>query len=400
MTLNFMLKYCISSRIVQKGITTNFNLYIHKTDVRSHVAILCTRSFYHYDKILINRNKVLKDQICGIHISPPRKALPPLLLLAVRSIAKIGAIISGRFIRQWWQKLSPEERAEVMEHIHSKKSKIAFIGTLLSTGLYLYYLANLTEDPITKRKRFIVLNQKQLYELADFEYQQQMATFSAHVVPHWHPIHRRASHVVNTLLLANKHLKEVRDKVWSVTVIDKPDVTNAFALANGKIFVFTGMLNICSNDDQLAIVLAHEISHAILSHSAETMSKMFLLELILLVPTLLLFSILSDSSAIISDWIISSTAKLLFHLPFSRSIEKEADVVGLQLAAVACYDVREAPNFWGKMKVLSEDASVEWLSTHPRHSTRQIELQKLLPGALKLREANNCPPLAAKFSIF
>ncbi|EEB13943.1 metalloendopeptidase OMA1, putative [Pediculus humanus corporis] len=343
---------------------------------------------------LFNPNKIY------FHTSNPRNAIPPILVLALRSIVKLGPVISGRIIRRWWQKLPQEEKEKILQQIYSKKTKIACCGTIFIGALYLYYLENITEEPLTKRKRFMVLNQKQLYQIAEFEYNQQMRTYKQNIVPAWHPLYRRVTRVANNLLLSNRDLKEIRDKTWTVIVVDRPDITNAFALPHGKIFVFTGMLNLCTNDHQLAIVLAHEISHSILSHTAESMSKIFLMEFILIIPSLIFWSILSDAWALFSEWITANIASVLIHLPFSRAIEKEADFVGLQLAAKSCYDIREAPIFWGKLKVLSSDAVLEWLSTHPRHESRQSELKELLPQALELREKSNCPPLVSNIHYF
>lgn len=392
MTQNLILKF---SNIVKRNFGLKLNLYVSTRKIYLPSKTISLRVVSCNSGTLFTKNVAIKKKGCEIHVSAPNNALPPLLVLVIRSVAKIGAIISGRIIRKYWQNLSPKEKEILLEKIRSKKTKIACAGTILIGVLYLYYLEHIVEDPLTKRKKFIMLNQNQLHQIAEIEYQQQLVTFKTHIVPSSHPLHRRVSRVTKVLLLSNSDLEEVRDKVWSVTVIDRPDIINAFALPHGKIFVFTGMLNLCTNDDQLAIVLAHEISHSILCHVAESTSKMLFLEFILLIPTVIFWSIFSDALALFSDWITTFIAKVLIHLPFSRSIEREADFVGLQLAAKSCYDVREAPVFWRKMKVLSADAAVEWLSTHPRHETRQLELQELLPFALKIREISKCPPLAS-----
>ena len=100
-----------------------------------------------------------------------------------------------------------------------------------------------------------------------------------------------------------------------------------------------------------------------------------------------------------TDWFINKVSDLIFELPFSRQMETEADEVGLKLAAKSCIDIREAPLFWAKMKLISEMTSdeggeipeiLEFASTHPSHEHREHKLASMVPDLLKLRTTCKC----------
>ena len=121
----------------------------------------------------------------------------------------------------------------------------------------------------------------------------------------------------------------------------------------------------------------------------------------MLFPLLILWTILpNDGIALVADWLFGKISTLLLELPFSRDMETEADVVGIQLSSKACFDVREATVFWGKMQIISEREGVEkgveipeFLSSHPSHSSRQKQLFDLLPKALDKRSLCGCNKL-------
>lgn len=117
-----------------------------------------------------------------------------------------------------------------------------------------------------------------------------------------------------------------------------------------------------------------------------------------LVPLALLWAVLpNDGIALIADWFFNKVIEVVFELPFSRDMEREADEVGLTMAAKACFDVRQAPLFWGKMEALEtlegRDKMPEILATHPTHDRRREYLETLVPDALKMREQYGCAHL-------
>lgn len=204
--------------------------------------------------------------------------------------------------------------------------------------------------------------------------------------------------IVEHLTTCNRDLPEVSKIQWTVHIVDKPEVVNAFVLPNGQVFVFTGILNAVADVNQLSFILGHELAHAILEHTAEKASVSHVLDFLLLVSLAMIWAICPmDSLAIVGQWIQSKLREFLFERPYSRTLEAEADKVGLELTAKACMDVRASSVFWKQMEVSETLEGLprlpQWLSTHPSHENRAEHLDRLIPKAIKLRESCNCPDL-------
>lgn len=172
---------------------------------------------------------------------------------------------------------------------------------------------------------------------------------------------------------------------WQVALIRSPEV-NAFCLPGGKVAVYSGILPVAGNADGLAVVLGHEIAHAIARHGAERMAQQQLTQL---GQTALGMSVNEmdpeRQRAVMGAFGIGAQFGLL--LPFSRKHESEADRMGLIFMARACFDPREAPKFWERMVAASESGQpLEFMSTHPSHESRIRQLQEWLPDALAERE--------------
>ena len=225
-----------------------------------------------------------------------------------------------------------------------------------------------------------------------------MQEFGDDIVLNDMPEYARVARVSNRLLIGNKDIRQIYDKSWTITVVNQP-VQNAFVLPSGNIFIFSGMLDLCENDDQLAVIIGHEMAHSILGHQAEQLTLASFVQVILFVPMALLWALMPNGGiAIVSDWFINKVSDILIHLPFSRAMEMEADEVGLVLAAKACFDVREAPALWERLELmddnpLSVDQDFEFLATHPVHRTRYEKLSDQLFSALTLRSDCGCARL-------
>lgn len=192
------------------------------------------------------------------------------------------------------------------------------------------------------------------------------------------PYTNRALKVANRLFVANKELPEVSVINWKLTVIDA-DICNAAAFPSGDLIVWTGLLDFVENDDELAIILAHEMSHAILQHAAEEISHSRLIDITSIGLAGLVWAFLpSDFTALITQYLADKFLKFVFELPYSRQLEKEADQVGIILAARACFDVRYSSAFWKRMTE-AEGEIPEILSTHPASETRATDLEELMP---------------------
>jgi predicted Zn-dependent protease len=169
---------------------------------------------------------------------------------------------------------------------------------------------------------------------------------------------------------------------WEVVVFNDTDA-NAFALPGGKIGVYTGMLKVAENQDQLATVIGHEVAHVLAHHSNERVSQKFAVEQGLN----LINAIASPQSATGQTLmgLLGVGAQYGVLLPYSRIQESEADIVGLDLMAKAGFDPRQSTSLWINMSRAGGSQPPEFLSTHPSHGSRISELTGHMPVALQLQ---------------
>jgi predicted Zn-dependent protease len=166
---------------------------------------------------------------------------------------------------------------------------------------------------------------------------------------------------------------------WEVNLIRSSQI-NAFCMPGGKIAVFTGIVDqLRLTDDELGMVVGHEMAHALREHARERMAKN--------AATSLGANLLSHILGLgdVGQTLAGYGAQLLT-LRFSRGDESEADLVGMEIAARAGYDPRAAISLWQKMGQAGKNAPPEWLSTHPSGASRIAELQRNLPRVIPLYE--------------
>lgn len=174
---------------------------------------------------------------------------------------------------------------------------------------------------------------------------------------------------------------------WQVAVVDDP-AQNAFCLPGGKICVYTGILPITKTDDGLAVVLGHEMAHATCHHGAERVLHQNMTQTAML-GVQGSFADLDYQQQRTIMGLLGAGAQYGVLLPFSRSHESEADLVGLKYMARAGYDPREAVAFWRRMAEASGGSKQpEFMSTHPLHETRIRQIEEWLPEVMKERPAD------------
>lgn len=167
-------------------------------------------------------------------------------------------------------------------------------------------------------------------------------------------------------------------------VLFEDDTPNAFALPGGKVGVHTGLFEIAQTDDELAIVMGHEIAHVIARHGSERMSQTILMAAGgVALDVALRDKNSGERNAWLAAYGVGATVGVM--LPYSRLNENEADEIGLRYAARAGYDPRAALDFWRRMKEESEGKTrpPEWMSTHPSDDTRIRKLEQFMPIALE-----------------
>ncbi|MBC8328420.1 MAG: M48 family metallopeptidase [Planctomycetes bacterium] len=171
---------------------------------------------------------------------------------------------------------------------------------------------------------------------------------------------------------------------WEINLIDEPRTVNAWALPGGKSAVYSGLLTITGDEDSLAVVVGHEVAHAIAHHGAERMSQQMGLSGGMIVAGLILQEKETDpdkAATIMAALGVGSTLGVM--LPFSRLHESEADELGLYIAAAAGYDPRASIGLWERMASAGGDGPPEFLSTHPSEETRIQRLRKAMPKAMR-----------------
>lgn len=167
---------------------------------------------------------------------------------------------------------------------------------------------------------------------------------------------------------------------WAVNVIQS-DQANAFALPGGKMAVYTGLVPVAGNQDGMAIVMGHEIAHALMRHGAQRMAR-GKLEQIGQMAGAASGMDPGMQQAVFQAYGVTSA------LPYARGHESQADEVGLMLAAAACFDPNEAIPLWQRMAQMSGGGQKppEFASTHPSEASRIAHLQSLMPKAMAYRQ--------------
>jgi len=183
---------------------------------------------------------------------------------------------------------------------------------------------------------------------------------------------------------------------WSAAVIDSQEA-NAFCLPGGKIAVYTGLLPITQNTDALAVVMGHEIAHALLRHGSQRMAQQKLVQMGQMAAGVAMGGMDPQQQQMIMG-ALGAGAQYGLVLPYGRNHETQADKVGLMLAAAACYDPRQAIPLWERMSQLGGgQRPPEFASTHPDPANRIQTLQALMPAAMQFYQANCAnKPLASR----
>lgn len=179
--------------------------------------------------------------------------------------------------------------------------------------------------------------------------------------------------------LASEWNDRARSWKWEVNLLDSKDI-NAFCMPGGKIAFYTGILQeLKLSDDEVAMVMGHEMAHALREHARERMGKS--------AATGIGASLLSQLLGLgdVGQTVTRYGAQLLT-MKFGREDESEADLVGMELAAKAGFNPRAAVTLWKKMDASNDGAPPEWLSTHPSGSARIAQIEANLPRVLPLYE--------------
>ena len=240
---------------------------------------------------------------------------------------------------------------------------------LASSLLLVAWLAACDRVPVTERKQFVLISESQ---------ERTMGYNAARQILRTEPLLRdpAAQELVKRVGRRIAAVSGRPDYDWEFHVIDNDRAINAFCLPGGKIFVYSGLLKQVKSEDELAVVMAHEVAHALARHGAERAT----LEMGARLGGALLQLALGDEDPRIADiagrvWGYGSNLGLM--LPYSRKHEYEADAIGLALMIKAGYDPAAAVTFWeGMGRAGGTKPVLAFLSTHPTDEKRVARIRK------------------------
>lgn len=232
--------------------------------------------------------------------------------------------------------------------------------------------------PVTGRRQLLTVSEAEENELGMTAYKEVLEKEPVSKNERYTELVRR----VGTRIAA---VADRPDFDWEFTVIES-DTQNAFCLPGGKVAVYTGMLPVCETEAGLAVVMSHEVAHAIARHGGERMSHKMAQNLGQQAVGRLLQK-QDDHRKKIALTAFSIGSEYGAILPYSRKHELEADAIGIKLMAEAGYDPSAAPEFWERFAALKGAAGqMEFMSTHPSDSRRSASLREQLPEAVQIYE--------------
>ncbi|KAL6234502.1 hypothetical protein BDW75DRAFT_241012 [Aspergillus navahoensis] len=213
--------------------------------------------------------------------------------------------------------------------------------------------------------------------MGEQSYREVLRDCQGRILPESHPLTIMVNRVLHRLV----PMAPIGGADWKVHVIKDDNMVNAFVLPGGKVFVFTGILPICKDEDGLAAVLGHEIAHVVAHHTGERMSNNFVT-----MGVIFLAALLFDVSGNIPSLLLN----LMYSLPNSRTQEAEADNIGLMMMSKACFNPEAAVDFWARMQKAEKQAPPQFISTHPSNYNRMEAIRGWLDKAQAEYENSGC----------
>ena len=265
------------------------------------------------------------------------------------------------------------------------RAKLFYFTTVI---LFAFLLTGCGKVAITGRKQVILFGSGQITALSEQSFQQVMETSQ----PSQNKTHSQIVEEVGQRLVAAVDVymrgqgygKQMDEYQWGFHLVASPEV-NAFCLPHGKIVFYEGIMALTNTPDRVAVVMGHEIAHAIARHGNERMSQQSLVGAAetmaqvvgVVIPqdakTQMLFSVAFGLGSAVGTYGVL--------LPYSRTHEYEADRLGLIFMAMAGYDIQQAPLFWEAMQQQGGNKPPEFLSTHPSDAHRVAKIREVLPEA-------------------
>lgn len=257
-----------------------------------------------------------------------------------------------------------------------------------ATWLTLALLIGCTTVPISGRRQMNLYPESTMIEMSITAYQEFLT--ESEVLGDYNTQAKMVQDVGNKIAAAvEKYMTDINQKKriegfqWEFKLVEDPTV-NAWCMPGGKVVFYTGIMPVCKDETGLAVVMGHEIAHAVARHGNERMSQGVLIN----GGGMALDVLTSENPGLARDLLLQSygIGSTLGTLAYSRNHESEADKLGMVFMAMAGYDPREAAEFWKRMAEIGGQAPPEFLSTHPSNETRINDINEFLPEALEYYE--------------
>ncbi len=273
-----------------------------------------------------------------------------------------------------------------MFRFKDEKKKVFIYLFWVSLMGALFVLIACATVPLTGRKSLRLIPDSELLSLSFQQYADVLRKSKLSNDPMKVQMVRRVGEKIarssEEFLRESKLESDIKNYKWEFNLIEDDKVVNAWCMPGGKVAVYTGILPLTQDETGLAVVMGHEVAHAMAKHGNERVSEALLVQLGEVGLSAALAKQSGQTQQIFLN-VYGVTANLGFMLPYSRLHESEADRIGLVLMAKGGYDPREAIPFWQRMKGKGGSRPPEFLSTHPAPDTRIGDIKTHIPEAMK-----------------
>ncbi|WP_224482700.1 M48 family metallopeptidase [Robertkochia aurantiaca] len=249
-------------------------------------------------------------------------------------------------------------------------------------ALFILFVTACSTNPFTGESTLNFQSNQEIFPVAFQQYEQFLeqnqvirGTEDAEMIK---DVGQRIKNAAEKWFQANGYPNYLDGYQWEYNLV-KDDAVNAWCMPGGKIVFYTGILPICQDETGVAVVMGHEVAHALANHGAQRMSAAQLQQLGAIAGNVALSG--NAQTAEIFNQAYGLGTQLGVMLPFSRAHENEADIIGLRLMAIAGYNPEAAPELWRRMQARGGAEPPEFLSTHPSSVTRIENLQSKVEEA-------------------
>lgn len=261
--------------------------------------------------------------------------------------------------------------------------KIVRILLLLVLLQYVYACATV---PVTGRSQLSLVSNQEIIAMSEAEYKKVLQSNRINQHPEYTAMVKNTGTRIQAAVEKYMAEKGASDELagfrWEFNLIEDDKTVNAWCMPGGKVAFYTAIMPICKDEAGVAVVMGHEIAHAIANHGRERMSQGMVANGLLGT----LGAAMGQNPGLTSQLFMQAVGMGagIGMLKFSRNHESEADKIGLMFMAMAGYNPQEAPKFWERMSALSGGQQPpEFLSTHPSHETRVSDLNSWMPEAME-----------------